>query len=96
MHVKDRFERKVKKLESGCWEWIAAYSGDYGNFHINGKMEKAHRAAYIIYKGPIPAGLLVLHGCDYTKCVNPDHLEAGTQSKNMKDMWARQRRRRKE
>lgn len=32
-----------------------------------------------------------MHQCDNPKCVNPDHLEAGTQSQNIKDAFARGR-----
>lgn len=52
-------------------------------------MVKAHRAAYEVWVGPIPAGLEIDHtchnvdpycrggtGCVHRRCVNPDHLEA--------------------
>lgn len=32
-----------------------------------------------------------MHKCDNPKCVNPDHLEAGTQSQNILDAYARGR-----
>ena len=39
----------------------------------------------------IPAGHNILHSCDTPGCVNPNHLMAGTQSRNIKDAYRRGR-----
>lgn len=49
-------------------------------------METAHRISWLIHRGPIPSGMLVLHSCDVRRCVNPKHLFLGTQLDNLRDM----------
>jgi hypothetical protein len=51
----------------------------------------AHRVSWVLHRGEIPDGALVLHKCDVPICVNPDHLFLGTQSTNLKDMAAKGR-----
>jgi len=75
----------VKDEKTGCWNWIARrYVNGYGQFWL-GKIMKASRASHMIFKGPIPAGLMVLHTCHNAGCVNPEHLYAGTHEQNMID-----------
>ena len=82
--------------ETGCWIWLAskAQSGKvkaYGHFNYKGKSVRAHRAAWLIYKGEIPEGMQILHTCDIGICVNPDHLRLGTHAENMREMVERGR-----
>lgn len=79
--VPESFWDSVRKTE-GCWFWTAGrISSGYG---IDGN-ELAHRRAWILTGGPIPAGLFVCHTCDVKTCVRPSHLFLGTNSDNLQD-----------
>lgn len=49
----------------------------------------AHRVSYEHFIGPIPAGAIIRHFCDNPLCINPTHLEPGTQADNMRDLQER-------
>ena len=88
----ERLTAKIRTTDNGCWQWTGSTSRlGYGNFWVEGKCEKAHRAAYMHWVGPIPDGMIVRHKCDNRGCVNPEHLLIGTQQDNMNDMKARGR-----
>lgn len=90
---RERFETTINKQENGCWLWTGCGAGNgYGSAYFNGRSEGAHRVSYKIYKGGIPDGLQINHKCDVPRCVNPDHLYAGTHQENMKDVCDRNRR----
>lgn len=82
----DRFAEKIALTDTGCIEWIASHNGaGYGTLAINRRGGKvlAHRFSYEHHIGPIPAGLVIDHLCRNTLCVNPDHLEAVTETENI-------------
>ena len=94
----DRIRAKVLVTESGCWEWQASRTPlGYGQMRFQGTRELAHRASWVVFKGPIPADesaygtLGVLHRCDNPPCVNPDHLFLGDQSSNTLDSISKNR-----
>ncbi|MDE2096668.1 MAG: HNH endonuclease [Patescibacteria group bacterium] len=85
-----RFWSYVEKSDdpSECWFWKGTQSSDkmnYGRFWHAGRLEEAHRAAYVIANGPIGEGLHCLHRCDHPLCVRPDHLFLGTNDDNIRD-----------
>lgn len=84
----ERFLLKIRK-EDGHWLWASPINPNgYGYFLLSGRSMTAHRAAHILFIGPIPAGLVVDHvkarGCGIKHCVNPAHLEAITQAENFR------------
>lgn len=91
--IVDRFWSKVKKSDT-CWTWTAYCGyGSYGIFWGGTTIKRitAHRFAWTITHGPIPAGMMVLHLCDNPPCVRPDHLVLGDQSLNMQHRTQRGR-----
>ncbi len=81
---------------NGCINWLGA-SNRYGRITVGSRSNGtkrvilAHRLAYELFIGEIPDGLYVLHKCDNTLCVNPEHLWLGTQMENMHDMISKGR-----
>lgn len=79
-----RFTMKIEVQPDGCWLWQASMSPTgYGRFYLDGRMTTAHRAAYLMFVGPLRAGLEIDHLCRVRACVNPLHLEAVTHRENL-------------
>lgn len=96
-NVQERFWRYVRKTPN-CWLWVGARDADgYGRFKIGGKgapTPYAHRFAWVLFNGPVPTDLQVLHNCpdgDHPSCVNPAHLWLGNQQANIRDCWSKGR-----
>lgn len=78
--------------DTNCWLWNRyVQSLGYGQAEVCGKIWLAHRLSWTVYRGVIPAGLLVLHRCDTPLCVNPQHLFLGTHQDNTDDRVAKGR-----
>ena len=89
----DRFhESYIPEPNSGCWLWIKGVdSKGYGRLLLQprGKMVLAHRVSYRLHYGDTEK--FILHQCDNSYCVNPEHLYAGTQADNVRDRTVRNR-----
>ncbi len=73
---KERFWDKVdKRSRRECWQWQGGRTGrGYGTFWADGMARAAHKVAYELSKGIVPAGKYVHHTCDNVLCMNPSHL----------------------
>jgi hypothetical protein len=82
---------KYIKLDpkTGCHNWTGGKSRGYGWVALGegkgGRTTGAHRAAYLHFVGPIPAGLQIRHMCHNKACCNPAHLKVGTALENRND-----------
>lgn len=66
----------------------------YGRFRYKGRMVLAHRLEYCKANNldlQDIEGSVVRHKCDNPQCINPEHLELGTQADNIRDMNERGR-----
>ena len=92
----DRSGPMCERLGTQCWTWIGVFKRAYGYIldthgEVGDPMSRliAHRAAYMLATGKrISRGTMediVRHKCDNPKCVNPEHLELGTQLDNIHD-----------
>lgn len=84
---------RAKAKGADCWLWRGATNGrGYGLFTLKGRQRVlAHRLAWLVSRGDIPKGQVLRHKCDHGLCVNPEHLELGTQKQNIHDSTTRGR-----
>lgn len=87
----ERFEAKVDRSAGpdGCHLWQGAVqSAGYGAIYVSGRVQLAHRVAWELVHGAIPAGHQIDHvaelGCGSLLCVNVAHLEPVTLLENVR------------
>lgn len=83
--ARERFWPKVdRRGPDECWPWLAAHDiHGYGKIDVDGRSTGAHRFAYQLAVGPVPAGLTLDHLCRNRPCCNPAHLEPVTNRENV-------------
>lgn len=85
--------RSYKKIQwtvnsNGCFECYSHCSNEngYPTMRVMGKLERISRIIYRECFGEIPDNMCVMHKCDNTRCINPEHLTLGTLKDNSIDM----------
>ena len=83
--ILDRVEGDLQ--EDSCWNTTGHHDKDgYSKVWVHPTYKSSHRIMYEVFNGsPIPPGMVVRHKCDNPSCVNPNHLEIGTQKENQED-----------
>lgn len=84
---RSKLEGRYEIVESGCWEWTAKIDRyGYGavSVPLNGKWRStgAHRASWMVHRGPLAPDMQIDHLCRNRKCINPWHLEPVTTQEN--------------
>lgn len=81
----DQIWTHVQKTDY-CWLWTGRVDRDgYGIWWLEGKNVRPHRLVCEMYGRPIVPPLVSRHLCNVRNCVNPNHIEPGTQQENVQD-----------
>lgn len=98
--ISSRILENSVKADNGCIEYGAKHGlkHKYGLISITIDMVRksvpAHRALWMAVNDrlDLPSGIYIRHKCDNPRCVNIEHLEAGTPKDNTRDAIERGRR----
>lgn len=85
MAVGQRLRLQVEP-RGACVEWVGTRNADgYGRVFVERRRWFAHRLSWVLHRGAIPDGMVVMHTCDNPACVAIEHLRLGTQAENNRD-----------
>jgi hypothetical protein len=88
-------KNSIPDESTGCWNWKNRLDdGGYALINLKGTTSFAHRLSLVLYGGKKIGKLMAIHSCDNPRCVNPEHLSAGTSFDNMRDAASKGRLRR--
>lgn len=76
--AKRRLEKYTDKTSSGtdCWLWLGGKTTNgCGVMWYKGSSKPINKIIYEIYYGEYPEKQVVIHTCNTTACVNPEHLK---------------------
>lgn len=81
----DKISVEDRGYTSPCHVWTARLSdGGYGMVRDGKRVRTAHKTAYEVVHGPVPAGLTLDHLCRVRACCNAEHLEPVTMAENLR------------
>lgn len=85
VHPLERIVSKCTKDKNGCWNYTGSLdSCGYGIFKIEGRNLGAHKVSYILHNGDFDQDIYeMMHDCHNRRCINPEHIKAGTHKQNM-------------
>ena len=92
--IEERLNRfKLGGPTGTCWEWCGPVTnGGYGKLISQNKTQLAHRVAYSFHHPEEDIlGKVIRHTCDNPLCINPEHLQSGSQHENIMDIVSRSR-----
>jgi len=90
----DKQERRIQRVnnikydidDNGCHIIVSGTNKQKSGYHQFNSGVYVHREVYFFNKGDIPKGKIILHTCDNSDCINPNHLIIGTHKDNTQDM----------
>lgn len=84
LRITSRITVEDRGFRTPCWiSNRAAQPNGYTKIGINNRTWLTHRAAYVAWRGEVPAGLVLDHLCRERACCNPEHLEPVTIHENL-------------
>lgn len=85
LEMKNILQKNSQSTES-CTLWTGKLASGYGTFQFLKKSWAAHRASFFVSYGHLPKDLYICHRCNNKRCINPNHLYAGTPKENTQDL----------